>query len=974
MRSYWIGLALLAAAIAGCAPDAAVEEGATAARPPNIVVILADDLGYGDVHAYNPESRIPTPHLDRLAEQGMRFTDAHSASAVCSPSRYALLTGRYSWRTWLENGVLWPPDDTPLVEPERLTIAAMLREKGYRTAVIGKWHLGLEWSLDADGEADFNAPLHYGPNHVGFDESLIIAGSLDMIPYVYYRNHQPTAAVTERQEALGFPRFIREGPRADDFDPRDTLDLFTREAVSFIERSAADEAPFFLYLPLTAPHKPVWPAERFVGATDLGPYGDFIHQTDWTVGEVLNALDSTGAADQTLVVFSSDNGSFMYRLPEREPDHLDDATVQGYHPANHTANHIWRGTKADIWEAGHRVPFIVRWPGTTAPGSVNEQAIGLTDLMATFADITEYSLPEDAAEDSFSLLPLLTGNGWTTPRPPVVHHSSNGIFALRDGNWKMVFGNGSGGREQPVGEPFQEPYFLFDLVADPREGANQIEQNPDVAARLADELATIRASGRPNILFVVADDLNTRIGPYVDASLELHTPALDRLAAEGVTFTRAYSQYPVCGPSRASFMSGLYPETNGVRTNNFATANHRIATPALADHPTLARLLLDGGYYSARVSKIFHVGVPGGIERGEVGSDDPDSWDFAVDIMAPETLTPGVLEKLSRGDHYGSNFSRMILPDGEELTQADVLAADQAIAILENRAGAKPPGATNRTKFKEGAPFFLAVGFVRPHVPLIAAERHFDHYPDGEAFLPDVPPGDLDDVPDPAKRNGNDIAARYGMSLEEQRKAVAAYHASITFMDEQLGRLLDTLDRLGLRDDTIVVFTSDHGYNLGEHTMWQKSSLWEESVRVPLIISIPGMPNAGATNNAIVELIDLYPTFAEMGSMGSEVPAIVQGASLVPLLESPGAIDPEATAYTITGSNGASLRTDRWRYNRWGEEVDGDNEELYDHANDPGEFDNLARDPAYANILEEIRARFEDVRRIAGGPASEARR
>lgn len=471
--------------------------------------------------------------------------------------------------------------------------------------------------------------------------------------------------------------------------------------------------------------------------------------------------------------------------------------------------------------------------------------------------------------------------------------------------------------------------------------------------------------GRPNILLVVADDLNTRVGPYVDASLGMHTPHLDRLAAAGVTFTRAYSQYPVCGPSRASFMSGLYPEANGVMNNAFDTGNHKIATPSLAHHPTLAGFLRQHGYYTARVSKIFHVGVPGGIERGETGSDDPDSWDFAVDIMAPETLTPGTLEKLSRGDHYGSNFSRMILPDGEDLTQADRLAADQAIAILENRAGAVPENARNRTKFKVDAPFFLAVGFVRPHVPLIAPRRHFAHYPDDEMSLPDVPAGDLDDVPEPARRGGNDVAARFRMSQREQRQAIAAYAASISFMDEQLGRLLGALDRLGLRDDTIVVFTSDHGFNLGEHTAWQKSSLWEESVRVPLIVSRPGADHAGARTAATVELLDLYPTLAQVAGLGAVAPSILQGESLVPFLEDPAAVDPHDTAYTVTSAQGASLRTARYRYNRWGEDAGGDNEELYDHEADPGEHHNLARDPAHRADLERLRARFEEVRRAA---------
>jgi iduronate 2-sulfatase len=467
----------------------------------------------------------------------------------------------------------------------------------------------------------------------------------------------------------------------------------------------------------------------------------------------------------------------------------------------------------------------------------------------------------------------------------------------------------------------------------------------------------------PNILFVIADDLNTRVGPYVDPALGLETPNLDRLASEGVTFTRAYSQYPVCGPSRASIMSGLHPETNGVTSNAFATANHRVATPALADHPTLAGFLRERGYYTARVSKIFHMGVPGGIERGEVGSDDPDSWDYAVNLMAPETLTPGRLERLSPGTHYGSNFSRMIVPDGEELTQADVLAANHAIAILETRAGTVPAGATNRTRLKPDAPFFLAVGFVRPHVPLIAPARHFARYPEQEVRLAEVPTDDLDDVPEPAARTSR--LPRFEMSLAQQRQAIAAYHASISFMDEQLGRLLAALDRLGLRDDTVVIFTSDHGYNLGEHGTWQKLNLWEESVRVPLIVSMPGSAQAGARSEAVVELVDLYPTIAGIGGLSGEAPAILQGDDLGPWLETPDRPAPDGEAYTINAREGASIRTTRWRYTRWGEDAGPDNEELYDHDNDALEYRNLARDPAFAGPLGVMRARFERARERA---------
>ena len=471
------------------------------------------------------------------------------------------------------------------------------------------------------------------------------------------------------------------------------------------------------------------------------------------------------------------------------------------------------------------------------------------------------------------------------------------------------------------------------------------------------------ATSKPNFLFIVSDDLNTRIGPYVDGSLKIHTPALDRLATEGVSFDRAYCQYPVCGPSRASFMSGMYPETNGVTDNSFETGNHKIASPDLADHPTFAGFLRKNNYYTARVSKILHMGVPGGIERGEAGSDDPDSWDFAANIMAPETLTPGKLENLSRGLHYGSRFARMILPDDMDFTQADVLAANQAIAILENRANPKPEGATNRTKFKEEDPFFLAVGLVRPHVPLIAPKRHFAHYPDDEVVLSSDTEADLEDVPEQAASTSNQ--RRYQMNREEQKKSISAYHASISFMDEQVGRLLDTLDRLELRHDTVVVFISDHGFNLGEHTAWQKSSLWEESVRVPLIVSVPEMQTAGQRSEAIVELNDLYPTILELAGFANEAPDILQGESLVPLLKDPQTFDASDYAYTIVGQDGASIRTYRWRYSRWGEEAQGSNEELYDHHRDPRENHNLARDPAHAEELEQLRSRFESVRVLA---------
>ncbi|MBN2138362.1 MAG: sulfatase-like hydrolase/transferase [Sedimentisphaerales bacterium] len=497
-RAFLKSCASVIAAVQIAAPAVAGERRAMPDRAkssPNIVFILADDMGYGDIRAYNPKSEIPTPNLNRLAGEGMRFTDAHSGSAVCTPTRYGLLTGRYCWRTRLKSGVLFPPNDKPLIEKERLTVAGMLGRHGYHTACIGKWHLGIDWAVDDRGSVDFNKPIRYGPTDVGFDEFFGIAASLDMVPYAFYRNREPVRKLTDTQQPLPFPRFIRKGPKAPDFDPGKVLDELTGEAESYIEKRAVEKTPFFLYLALTAPHKPVWPAPRFTGKTKLGPYGDFVHQADDSVGRVLRALQKAGIEKNTIVFFSSDNGSYMYSWPQEKEDHTKNPRKQGYNPENHRPNADFRGTKADIWEAGHRVPFIVRWPGTVKPAAKCDKTICLTDFLATCAEIIGHDIPPNAAEDSFSLVPLLHGRDCV--RPPVIHHSANGTFAVRDGKWKMVFADGSGGREKPPGKPFRKPYSLFDIQRDPSETANLIDQYPQIAERLEKELSRIRQPDTP---------------------------------------------------------------------------------------------------------------------------------------------------------------------------------------------------------------------------------------------------------------------------------------------------------------------------------------------------------------------------------------------------------------------------------------------------------------------------------------------
>jgi arylsulfatase A-like enzyme len=459
------------------------------------------------------------------------------------------------------------------------------------------------------------------------------------------------------------------------------------------------------------------------------------------------------------------------------------------------------------------------------------------------------------------------------------------------------------------------------------------------------------AAEKPNILFIVSDDMNACTGSYGNEVCQ--TPNLDRLASEGVQFDRAYCQYTVCGPSRASFMSGLYPKTTEMLGNNYTLGSYKVLNPDLADHPSIGEFLRTNGYVSIRVSKIYHMGVPGGIESGEPGGDEPDSWDRAFDIMAPETASPGVLELLSpKRKHYGSNFARIIVPNERIATQADVLAADHAIAILETRAG----GADHSRFLRPEQPFFLAVGFVRPHVPLVAPKYWFDQYPEEESVLPFVPEGDLDDIPPLAATNANEL--KYGMNELQQKQSLAAYYASVSFMDEQVGRLLDTLDRLDLRKNTIVIFTSDHGYNLGHHTLWQKGSLFENSLRVPLLISAPGFEqSAGTSRDALVELVDLYPTIAELTGLSDKQPANLQGNSLTDVMRSASNTDGHEQAYAVVGNKkrmGESIKTDRYRYNYW---ADG-TEELYDQQNDPEEYTNLAGSKEHEKVLKQMQARL----------------
>ncbi len=475
------------------------------AAPPNVVVILADDLGYGDVRCLNPNGKIPTPNLDKLAASGMTFTDAHSPSGVCSPTRYGLMTGRYAWRSKLKNGVLGGLSPR-LIETGRLTVAQLLKDNGYHTACIGKWHLGMDWQLKPDKKVselsiepreqvfnvEYDKPIKNGPNAVGFDYYFGISASLDMVPYTFIENDKVVANPTEDRDLAMFagkPGRTRKGPAAPGFEAEDVLPKLRDKAVSYIGARAEEKKPFFLYLPLTTPHTPVTPSKEWAGKSKLNAYADFVMQTDAIVGDVLAALKKHGAEDNTLVIFTSDNGC----SPQADFPAL---LKLGHNPSGE-----FRGHKADVYEGGHRVPFFVRWPGKVKPKSESKALACLTDILATCADAIGVKLPDEAGEDSFSLLPAL-GVREGKPRDGLVVHSINGSFGVREGKLKLCLCPGSGGWSAPrpgkdeAGLPLVQ---LFDLEKDSGEKTNLQDRNADAVERMTKLLEKWVSDGRSTL-------------------------------------------------------------------------------------------------------------------------------------------------------------------------------------------------------------------------------------------------------------------------------------------------------------------------------------------------------------------------------------------------------------------------------------------------------------------------------------------
>ncbi len=468
-------------------------------KMPNIILILADDLGYGDVSCLNENGRIPTPNIDKIVAEGVTFTDAHSSSAVCTPTRYGILTGRYNWRSTLKEGVLGGYSKA-LIPPDRKTVASMLKGQGYQTACIGKWHLGWTWYNMNKGidSIDYSKPIANGPTTLGFDYFYGIPASLDMTPYVYVENDMPTSIPNHLTEGTNIPMgspgydgaFWRKGPTGSDFDHNDCLPNFTRRAIEYIEASAKKANPYFLYFPMPAPHTPVLPSKEFQGKSGLNAYADYVMMVDDEVGKILNAIDQSGEQENTIVVFASDNGCSPA------------ADVETLKSKGHNPSSIYRGYKADLFDGGHRIPCIVRWTAKLKPNKV-EKTICLTDFMATFAAVTSYQLKDNEGEDSFDLFPLLSNtNPKQYKREATISHSINGNFTIRKGEWKLLLSPGSGGWSYPrPGKDDKEiatmpPYQLYNMKSDPGETHNVWDKYPPVVEEMKALLIKYIKDGR----------------------------------------------------------------------------------------------------------------------------------------------------------------------------------------------------------------------------------------------------------------------------------------------------------------------------------------------------------------------------------------------------------------------------------------------------------------------------------------------
>ncbi len=901
-----------------------------AAERPNVVVIVADDQGYADV-SYNPHSppEVSTPHIDALAREGVICTNGYASGHVCSPTRAGIMTGRYQQRF----GVYTAGQGGSGMPLEEKWIPMFMGEAGYASGAYGKWHLGLDMDRHAMNR--------------GFDE---FYGFMGRGAHPYFDHSDPEHPIYKGLE----PITDEEGY---------LTTRITEEAVDFIDRRKED--PFFLYVAYNAVHTPAEAPEEDIKPLTDDPLRNtlmaMLMHLDNGVGEIVGKLKEEGLFENTLLIYLSDNGG------------------AGAMNAN---NAPLRGFKQDDYEGGVRVPFIVSWPKELKGGTTCDVPLWSTDILPTILSATGQDLPTARPLDGVDMLPALKGKTdklhdhlfWSSG-------GSDGKWGLRSGKWKLV-----GVKDQ---------LELFDLESDLGETTDLKEEHPELLASLqqtfdgwiaemADPIdgspkvwssevgkaskkkdgkkpapaatgSAVSSKPQPiggnkskakNVLFIVCDDLNTHVSP--SGYDPIKTPTLAQFASESMTFQRAFCQYPVCGPSRASFLNGLYPQSSGVLDN---TADVRETRPGTVSMPQFFK---ENGFWTACVGKVFHSPRH---EHGEV------AWNEFLRFENDEL--PVVTEARKK---FEAEHGSIEEPKNKRLWKPIEKEAKSKLDA-QTPPGYGRSGLTDE-QHKDGKnarqvaqwlneepngdkPFFIACGIQKPHVPFLAPDKWFDLYPKDEIVYEADKPNLWDDLPKSA------ISKRYesfGFEFSKEndqlrREYMQAYHACISFIDAQVKLVLDALKESGHWDDTVVIFTSDHGYHLGDHFVWGKVTLFDIGAKVPFIVHAPGLTTGGTTSQAMVELVDIYPTLADL--TGLTPPSHLQGMALTPLLNHPDRPGKKKVAYSVVTRGpqlGYSLRNQRWRYGKW-----PDGEELYNLTNDPHEKRNLANNPEFEGRLEEFR-------------------
>jgi arylsulfatase A-like enzyme len=912
--NYHVLLAILVAGV-GSLASTTMRAGEAKPSQPNIVVILADDFGWGSSTCYGAEG-VLTPNLDRLAREGRRFTNAYAPGSVCSPSRYGLMTGRYYWRTNIKDGEVLRVDAPLHIETNRLTLASLCKSRGYKTAGFGKWHLGLQ----SDGPAtDWSRPLSPGPLAVGFDTFFGLAANPNNGPHAFIEDDRIVGRVPGEPVAItpaGTTGIARQ------FEPDQIMQTLTAKATGWIETHRTE--PFFLYFAPNAVHGPIVPSPGFAGS-HAGSYGDFIHELDWSVGQLLATLDRLALADDTLIVFTSDNGGIVDRKSEHVVRALD---------AGLAINGPLRGGKHSEYEGGFREPFLVRWPGHVPAGTVSDQVIGLTDMVATCAEILGVSLPPAAAEDSYSVLRAFTEAATGPPvRDHVILQAASAVYSLRQGDWKLVERVGAPAYERrptkhavkhdPNASAHDE---LFNLREDPAEQHDVAADNAALVASMKQRLSAARDQGftrpgasvprstatrrQPNVLVIVADDLGYGELGCQGFTQDIPTPNIDSIAASGVRFTSGYVSCPYCSPTRAGLLTGRYQQRFGHEFNPGPAA----LTPPTVGLPvteaTIGDRLRAAGYATGWIGKSHQGYAPQfhPLKRG---------FDEFFGFLG------GKHDFLSAAGDSTDPIVRGTAPIAEIDYTTDAFGREAADFIERHKDG----------------PWLCYLAFNAVHAPLQATEKYLARFP----------------------------------GIEDPKRQTFA--AMLSAMDDAVGVTLDALRRSGLEDDTLVVFLSDNGGPTASITSGNgplrgfKSQTWEGGIRVPFVMQWKGRFPEGVVDDRPVIQLDILPTALAAAGVPLSDKGTLDGVNLLPFLTGGDAGDPHESLFWRFGPQ-IALRRGDWKLVKapdGGGVLRGSRDglattvdaQLYNLRHDMGEQENLAE--RHPEKLRELAMAWETI-------------